>query len=516
MSHRRALLALAVASFPAYASAADIFRNTTVPANLNTAAAWEGNVLPGTADYATWDNRVPASEAASENISGNYVFGGFKILDPQGPVVINIAAGQTASISAPGIDMTAATQDLTFNAGSSTSVFRLSPNSATTHAFNVAANRTLTINSQITVQGGTHTLNLNPTAGSTGTIIFNGSINSGTAGLNVTQTGGTVTLAAANSFTGSGTNGNYVLNGGTLNVDNDAALNANSRFDLASATLKTDLAAGVNILQPNVRIVGSPTIAGSNSISLAGTITNTNANRTITNSLDPAATFTLNNVNLSGDASNRILTLTGTGTTVINGVIANGSTSTAANLTKTGTGTLVIGNAAHTYAGTTTVGGGTLLINATLPGPVNVTTGNLSIGTLSSDLGTLTTPSLTLAGTTALDIDAGGADAVNASALVYGGALTLNVSSPLADAALVKLFTSAAPTGDFASITLTGAYSGALTDAAGAWSGTFGNTTLTFTDATGSLTAAPAVALPEPSAALLLPLAALPLARRRR
>jgi fibronectin-binding autotransporter adhesin len=83
---------------------------------------------------------------------------------------------------------------------------------------------------------------------------------------------------------------------------------------------------------------------------------------------------------LSNSSSNRTLTITGAENTTITGVIANGGTSTASNVTKTGAGTLTL-SAANTFSGALTVNSGVLR--------ATTNAGALGAGTLVLDAGTL-------------------------------------------------------------------------------------------------------------------------------
>jgi hypothetical protein len=163
--------------------------------------------------------------------------------------------------------------------------------------------------------------------------------------------------------------------------------------------------------------------------------------------------------------------------------------------------------------GTGTIAGATSILSGGTfsPGATSGTTGLFTFGS----------GGLTLGGQTLLEISGTTRgtqfDAVNLSGpLAYGGQLALQFSGtlPLGTYDLFTGFTSQA--GAFSSITLSGGYSGILTEQSpGIWSGAFGDQTITFTNATGSL-----AVVPEPSAALLGGLGAAAVAwrcsRRRR
>src|SRR6266571_4670167 len=94
------------------ARAVNIYK-TNNTANLNTAASWTNNVVPGAADVAVWDNTVPGANTTL--LGANLSWLGVRIADPGGLVTIN--AGSTLTVGASGIDLSAATQNLTLNNG---------------------------------------------------------------------------------------------------------------------------------------------------------------------------------------------------------------------------------------------------------------------------------------------------------------------------------------------------------------------------------------------------------------
>jgi fibronectin-binding autotransporter adhesin len=183
---------------------------------------------------------------------------------------------------------------------------------------------------------------------------------------------GTLTLNGTNTFTG-GLN----LNAGALILGHKNALGTARLQTGGAVTIEanTDLT-GVNAL-PNALTLntGTTTFQGANNIQFSGTTLNNGGNRTITNNMTGTTPqLTLGAVNLSNDGTSRTLTVRGTGDTIITGVIANGSTSTAGNLTKLDAGTLIL-TGTNTYAGTTTITTGVLQVgNAGTSGNLGTST----------------------------------------------------------------------------------------------------------------------------------------------
>lgn len=183
--------------------------------------------------------------------------------------------------------------------------------------------------------GGNVTLGLGAggtlTTQNNATTTFSGII-SGNGGLTINGAGFTQTLAGANTYTGT-----TLINAGTLAITNATGL--------GSAAGGTSVAAGATLNINNVTISNGEalTLEGLG-VSGAGALTGTNTAR-INQSL----------INLVGDT-----TLGGAGTLNLDGNTVIGG---AFNLTKTGTGTLVLGGA-NLYSGKTIINAGTVSINS--------------------------------------------------------------------------------------------------------------------------------------------------------
>ena len=203
--------------------------NTT---NLDSGASWVGGADPGIYSQALWGSTVTAANTTT--LASDQHWAGLKIANPGGTVTLNGSA--TLGLDASGVDMSAATQNLTVNCPLQMSV---------PSAWSVAAGRTAT---------------------------FNG-ILSGFPGLTLTG-GGTVQLTAANSYSGDTTvsagmlvaNNNSALGTGVLGID--GATLANS----ASCTLGN----AVNLLSnATVNVVTAQTLTLDGSIAGTGSLTKT-------------------------------------------------------------------------------------------------------------------------------------------------------------------------------------------------------------------------------------------------
>ena len=288
--------------------------------DLNLGSSWVGGNTPDSAGIAKWDNTVTSANTTA--LGADLAWGSIVIADPFGLVTIN--AGNTLTNNG-GIDMSAATQNLTLNCG-----YALG-NSA---VWNVAAGRTLTM-------GG----------------LVSGSFNL------TKQGGGKVILSGANTYSGV-----TAMTGGTLQLGAGGVI--------PDGVGKGDVSVGAGCtLDLNGFSETVNGLTGANSTSI---VDNTAAGTTATLTVggnDATSTFA-GLIQNSGSGSTVNLIKTGTGTLTLAG--AN---------TLSGSVTVNQGNLALQHANPPgnisglTIGGATLgcnTNNAVIPAPITLT-GNLTV-----------------------------------------------------------------------------------------------------------------------------------------
>jgi fibronectin-binding autotransporter adhesin len=226
--------------------------------------------------------------------------------------------------------------------------------------------------------------NRNLTFNSIGNTTVSGNIITGSGTL-AKNDAGTLTLQGANTYSGTTTvsGGTLVLSGSNnsagTTVVNAAILqlNSNSNGGLASGQITMNQNAAVlqavnadRVIANAILLNASPTISGSQSLTINGTMT-VNNNRTLTNSITGTGkALTFSDITRDG-TNNRNLIFSGDGDTIVNGTLVLGS----GTLTKNGSGTLTLNNT-NTYTGTTTVNNaGTLLVN----GDSSASIGNVTV-----------------------------------------------------------------------------------------------------------------------------------------
>ncbi|MDB6117495.1 MAG: hypothetical protein JWO08_1276 [Verrucomicrobiaceae bacterium] len=333
------LLILAFIFVEGAAHAVDVVKANNAN-NLNLGTSWVGGVALTPAQVALWDSTVTG--ANSTVLGADLTWLGIRIAGPAGPVTIG--GGNTLTLGPNGIDMSAATQDLTIQSG-----FALQP--AIGQIWNVATGRTLTLNTGAFTRRAGATLNLQVTG--TGSVFASGIANdatgiagtwmtfgTGTAAKYATLSGGTV---AGFTGTAAATAAAVTSTTGLVNYDVGAvgALGAGASFN----TLRYTGAAGT--ITGNFTGNGILT-AGTGALVMSGNV-----------AIGASRELVLTNGDLN---SARNLTLSG--------IISDGLTGPS-GVTKAGLGTVVL-SGANTYTGITTISRGTVSIsNASALGSVD-------------------------------------------------------------------------------------------------------------------------------------------------
>ncbi|MGI9087124.1 MAG: beta strand repeat-containing protein [Chthoniobacterales bacterium] len=329
-------------------AAARVWGNTGT--DYNAGASWVGGVAPTTGDvgeFTAAEITQPALTASLSN-SGLYFMG---------------AASSGYDITAAaGITLTLTGRSTSGSSGTSDS------SAAAIRADNTSGTNTIDV-----------PLILAPTTGSTfvqaagGTLVINGAI-SNVAPVNLSlRGGGTIQLNGSNSFATGSIDGA----GEVVVIGNDNALGAGTFTVGATGTLQAG--GGARTIANNIVVGGSTTLSGSNAFTFNGSVTSSGSNsRTLTVSNTGGAI--LNGPVFLSDSNTaaRSLTINGSSTVVINGVITNNNVGNTlvTSLSYSGTGTLTLANS-NTYGGGTFISNGTVI--ATHDGAFG--SGNITLST---------------------------------------------------------------------------------------------------------------------------------------
>jgi fibronectin-binding autotransporter adhesin len=321
--------------------------------NLNAKASWGPGGPPGSTDIALWDSTVTGANVTS--LGANLSWLGIQITNPGGPVTIN--AGNTLTLGASGINMSAATQDFTLNCALTL---------GTGQIWDVTTGRMITTTGII---GGSGALTKN----GLGTVSLTG-VNTYTGGTTINA--GTVAINSASSLGAS--TGTATINAGTLELltGNTASSTRSFKLGNAASTFQIDASSSFTIggTISNAATPGGLTKTGTGTLNLTGVNTFGGTGQTVTflggivqvstdtNLGNAANSLTFNGgteMFLSGFSSARAVSLTGSGTfdTNNNSVGLTGTISGAGAFTKTGAGTLTL-SGTNTFSGGTTITGG--------------------------------------------------------------------------------------------------------------------------------------------------------------
>jgi fibronectin-binding autotransporter adhesin len=229
--------------------------------------------------------------------------------------------------------------------------------------FTTATGTTLTIANGVSAStAGLKTISLI----GAGTTNFNGVIadGSGQVGFSVTTIGQTINFNQSNTFTGAFSTG--TLTSGTFGIGaNDAlGLGVITTNTSNQSTYAHTLSVNGNYTLNNSAINfgrANHIFSGTGSLTFTNKLTTNSSGTTLTNNL--GGSLNLGAVDISSTSSNATLTLAGTGNTNVSGIIANGNSSTASNLTVNNTGITTLSNN-NTFAGLLTLGTGSNVVLA--------------------------------------------------------------------------------------------------------------------------------------------------------
>ena len=184
---------------------------------LSQTNSWVGGKTPGTQDIALWSGTY-ASASATATVGTGLTAEKIRIASISRAITIGAATGSLnlAGISGTGIDMSAATQDLTIASA-------VMLGSGSSQAWAVASGRTVTVSGAI----GESVAGSGITASGSGTLVLSGS-NTFTGGLSVTPPAGGLSVY---KFGGNNPSAYVKLNGGAI-----GPITANGRLDLLNAT----------------------------------------------------------------------------------------------------------------------------------------------------------------------------------------------------------------------------------------------------------------------------------------
>jgi len=369
--------------------------------NLNLSSSWSGGTLPNANTVAGWNSTVTGVNSVQLGADLSYL--GIRILNPGGAVTLGGA--NALRTDAFGVDMSAATADLTLNNASLTLLDYAST------FWNVASGRTLTVNPGVFTRGDRSALRL-PGAGAvasatiandaTGIVGPWASIGTGTAMRYATVSGGS---QAGHSGTAAATAADVTDTTGTVNYD--VAAGGTIPAGAAFNTLRYTGASGANI-------VGAFTANG---------ILNAGAGSLVFNSGSPANVITI------GPTRELVLaTPDATRVYAFYGPIADNAAG-ASGITLTGGGQVNL-RANNTYSGVTVVNSGALY--PYVSNALGTTDGHTVIySTGRTDGGRLILPGVTLAEPITLMGPGDGTSGGWANAIACSGATTNTLTGTL-------------------------------------------------------------------------------------
>jgi len=482
----------------------------------------------GTSILANGTNALTKTGSGALTLSGNNTYSGTTYVD-QGTLTI---AGSNSSAGGYIVN-NSGTLTVTGTLTSTAGLAMLVGNGSGNGVLNVNSGSSVTLGT--TSSGGTPSLEISNSASgadtASGTVNVNGgtltTLGDMTVGLGGNQTGklvinsGTVNVATTvtkwlklGQFDNA--NGEIDINGGNLNLNTNTAIKFNVNNGAGTSVI-TQNAGTVTFYSDNGTTVGgSGDLDMQYTTSLANNTYNLNGGTLIVPQLDSTSTagtrtFNFNGGTLTAAKANATFFNLGTGNARANvrngGAIINtngnnvtiaqallhsnisGDNATDGGLTKNGAGTLTL-SGASTYTGATTISAGTLALASS--GSLTSTTYNIAAG---ATLDVSAMSSFDLSGKAiTLSLDGTNTGSINAGtiAMTLGGTLNFNLSTPTL-VGTFDVYNSGTPTGNFASVTLSGDVTGSFIQSGNTWtyndSGT--GSTYSFDQSTGMLTAVP-------------------------
>jgi autotransporter-associated beta strand protein len=279
------------------------------------------------------------------------------------------------------------------------------------------------------------------------------------------------------------------INGGTFTV------NDTNSIGLVIGDQATAQAGTVNLSGGVLAVRKLVSNNGTNALNFnGGTLqaTSTNAGGTFWNS---SIKLTANVRDNGGTIDNNGTSIT-VGQALVHSTIG-GDNATDGGMTFKGSGAITLAGV-NTYTGATRINGGTLTLANS--GSLASTTFSIAAGAV-FDVSLQSSYSLSGKAIT-LSLDGLNAGSINAGSLALdlGGTLTLNITTGT-PAASYALFTASSTTGNFGTISLSGNFSGTLTQSGNVWTGSSNGYSFSLDQTTGALSVA---AVPEPGVCALL------------
>ena len=357
--------------------------------------------------------------------------------------------------------------------------------------------------SAATLTSGTY--NVTETNGNNTRINNGGSLTVSGATLNISGSGGWLPIGDTASTTSTVT-----LNSGAINVTNGFGVEVgrigNGVLNINGGTFTVDDTNSIGF------IIGDQPTAQSGTVNLSGGVLavrllksnngtnalNFNGGTLQATSTNSGATFWASSATLTANVRNNGGTIDNNGTSIAIGQALvhstiGGDNATDGGMTFTGSSTTTL-TGANTYTGATTISAGTLALSST--GSLTSTTLSIAAGA-TFDVSAKSSYSLS-SNTITLSLNASSIGGINAGALAVdfsSAALTLNLTTATPGSSYDYLASSLAATGNLASVTLSGSFSGTLSQSGNIWSGVSGGYAFSLDQTLGTLNV---TAVPEP------------------